>query len=368
MHTILLSKEMEGEKYHNILISGIESQDEGSMTYLAEQHGIEPVVLEGMGREISLVDDLRTLWRLYKYFRAERPDIVETHTAKAGTVGRIAALMAGVPTRIHFFHGHVLFGYFGRFKSWTFKMIEKILACSTHRIIACSEKVRQDLILFNVAPPEKIVTIPYGFYLDKFQQAAQSPGTIRKELGIATETKLVGIVARLVPIKGHHVFLDAAKKLVENEPDLDVKFLIVGDGELREQVQKQVEALDLQEKVILLSWRQDVEKAYADLDLLALTSFNEGLPLVIIEAMAARKPVVATNVGGVPEMVIDGETGFVVPIGDSDGLGEKMAVVLKNPDLMEAMGKKAQELSLSRYGIQRLVSDLDSLYQSLLED
>jgi len=292
---------------------------------------------------------------------------VETHTAKAGAVGRVAAWLARVPVRIHFFHGHVLYGYFGKLLTWVFKMIERINARITHRIVACSEKVRQDLIQFRVAPQEKIVTIPYGFNLSRFARAAACPGKIRAELGVSTSVKVVGIVARLVPIKGHEVFLQAARNLVEKMPESELEFWIVGDGELRESIKSQVTHLGLTSRVRFLEWRQDIESVYADLDVLALTSFNEGLPLVIIEAMAASRPVVATNVGGVPEMISEGETGFVVPVGDSEAIAEGLSRILGDPNRAKAMGVLGQKLSFEKYGIERLVRDLEALYESLLK-
>lgn len=366
VHTILVTKAFHGSRYTNILVAGVEGKEEGSMDFLAEQHSVKPLILKGLGREISILDDLKTLWRLYRLFRKERPDIVETHTAKAGAVGRLAAWLAGVPIRIHFFHGHVLYGYFGRFLTWVFKMIERANALITHRIVACSEKVRQDLIHFRVASPNKIVTIPYGFELDQFVQAADHPGSVRAEFGVASSVKVVGIVARLVPIKGHEIFLEAARRLVEKMPGTDMEFWIVGDGELRESIKSKVAELGLTEKVRFLAWRKDMEAVYADLDALALTSFNEGLPLVIIEAMAAGRPVVATNVGGVAEMVLSGETGFVVSVGDSEAVADALAQILSDPNRSREMGTLAMKISCERYGMQRLVKDLESLYESLL--
>ena len=366
VHTILLTQKMQNDCYHNVLVSGKEGPDEGSMDFLARQHGVQPIILPGLGREISLLDDLKTLIQLYRLFRREKPTIVETHTAKAGTVGRLAAFLARVPVRIHFFHGHVLYGYFGRLKTWVFKVIERLMAIITHRIVACSEKVRQDLIRFHIASPGKIVTIPYGFPLEKFVGAAHKAGQIRKQMGLTSEAKVVGIVARLVPIKGHEVFLEAIELLLQKGLGLSVHAWIVGDGERREELKAMAQQLQIQDHVSFLAWREDIENVYADLDVLALTSFNEGLPLVIIEAMAAGKPIVATNVGGVPEMVFDGQNGFVVPVGDSQAIADRLEGILCNSPKGVEMGKAGQKFALEHFSTERLTYDLDLFYQSLI--
>jgi glycosyltransferase involved in cell wall biosynthesis len=304
------------------------------------------------------------LVRLYRLIRRERPHIVHTHTAKAGFVGRLAARLARVPVVVHTFHGHILHGYYSPRKTQLLRRMERILARMTDRIIAVSEQVKHDLVTYSVAPAETILVVPLGLELEPFLDGSQSRGTFRRELNLKEGERLVGIVGRLFPIKNHRLFLDAAALMARQE--LAAHFVVVGDGALRLEMEQYAQALDIADRVIFTGWRHDLPRIYADLDVLAVTSNNEGTPVSAIEAMAAGCPVVATQVGGLPDLIDDGETGYLVPPGDAQAVSAAMLRLLREPEVARHMGQTARTLVQERFAAQRLVNDMARLYPELL--
>jgi len=369
IHTILLSHELDRIGYKTILVKGTEGQTEGDMMYLAESRGVKPVVISELGREIGIKNDLIAFYKLYKLIRQEKPDIVHTHTAKAGTLGRIAAWLAGVPIILHTFHGHVLTGYFGKLKSWVFVYIEKILARISTRIITLSNELKKELIEMGIGREEKFEVIPLGLELKPFFDSEKYRRMFKKEMGLSDDAVLIGIIGRLVPIKGHKYFLDAAK-IISSQFTVhssQLKFVIVGDGELREELEDYTKKLGIANDIIFTGFRQDLPKIYCDLDIVALTSLNEGTPVSVIEAMAAGKPVVATNVGGVSSIVKNNINGFLVNPQDVQALSDAIMKLLKDSDLRQKMGREGQGSVFPHYDISQLVKRVDSLYSSLMK-
>ncbi|HDH51780.1 MAG TPA: glycosyltransferase family 1 protein [Nitrospirae bacterium] len=362
IHVILLADELDRLGYETVLVKGSEGAAEGNMMDLAEAKGIKPVVIPELGREIGIKNDLKAFYKLYRLIRKEKPDIVHTHTAKAGTLGRIAARLAGVPVILHTFHGHVLTGYFGRCRSWVFILIEKILALITTRLITLSEELKRELIDMGIGKEDKFEVIPLGLELEPFLDAERHKGRFKNELGLSAETAVIGIVGRLVPVKRHKLFLDMAKMI---DSQADIKFVIVGDGELRKELEDYAEKLGIADEVIFTGFRRDLPEIYAGLDIVVLTSKNEGTPVSIIEAMAAARPVVATNVGGVPSLVKDGVTGLLVKPGDTDSLSDAVARLIKDPHLRQDMGREARSRVFPSYDISELVGRINVLYSSL---
>ena len=362
IHVILLADELDRLGYETVLVKGSEGAAEGNMMDLAEAKGIKPVVIPELGREIGIKNDLKAFYKLYRLIRKEKPDIVHTHTAKAGTLGRIAARLAGVPVILHTFHGHVLTGYFGRCRSWVFIQIEKILALITTRLITLSEELKRELIDMGIGKEDKFEVIPLGLELEPFLDAERHKGRFKNELGLSAETAVIGIVGRLVPVKRHKLFLDMAKMI---DSQADIKFVIVGDGELRKELEDYAEKLGIADEVIFTGFRRDLPEIYAGLDIVVLTSKNEGTPVSIIEAMAAARPVVATNVGGVPSLVKDGVTGLLVKPGDTDSLSDAVARLIKDPHLRQDMGREARSRVFPSYDISELVGRINVLYSSL---
>jgi glycosyltransferase involved in cell wall biosynthesis len=365
-HVIFLTAALDPDQFEVTLITGKEGAYEGSMMDLAAAKGVQPVVLPDLQRELNLRQDYVTLRTLYNFFRQEKPDIVHTHTAKAGTLGRVAALLAGVPVVLHTFHGHTFYGYFSPLKTGIFLNIERALAHGTDRIVAVSESLRRELLeMYRVAAPQKLIAIPLGFELDEYMNCEPLCGELRRELAITEDTRLVGIIARLTPIKAPQLFLDVARRVRQERPD--VQFLLIGGGEMREALERSAHKMGLTGIVRFLGWRRDLPRLYADLDVVVLTSKNEGTPVSLIEAMASGVPVVSTNVGGVPDIVVDGVNGYLVPPGDEDALTAAILDLLNRPARARAMGREGRSSVYPQYTVERLLNDISNLYKELLE-
>lgn len=361
---ITLTAALNGGDFRSVLFAGREDPREGSLWRAAEAAGVSPVRVPGLSRAIRPAADLLALAALTRHFRRLRPDLVHTHTAKAGTLGRLAALLAAVPVRVHTFHGNVLTGYFGPAATALFRRIEAALARRTALLIAVSPRQRQELIALGVAEPERIAVIPLGLDLAPFLTCAHHAGRLRAELGLSQKTPLVGLVARLVPIKGVDLFLRAAALLRECIPE--VRFVIAGDGPEREALEGEAAALGLDGALRFLGWRHDLPALYADLDLLALSSRNEGTPVSLLEAMAAGVPVVAAAVGGVPDLVQDRVTGRLTPAGDAGALASAMAEVLADRRAAAAYAAAARAAVFPKHDAKTLIATMRACYTRLL--
>lgn len=364
IHTTLLTEHLNDDGlFESVLVCGSLAEGEGSMEDFARRHGVQPVHVAELGREISPFDDLKGLWQLYWLFRRYRPAIVHSHTAKAGTLGRIAARLARVPVIVHTFHGHVFSGYFSSRKTRLFIWIERFLARCSDAILVLSQKQRKDILGFGIGDSRKVRIVPLGIDLTPFVRG--HGGVLRGELGLAQEACLVGIVGRLTAIKNQRLFLTVASALAK-EHDGILHFVVVGDGELREELKEYAKGLGIAQRVSFLGWRDDLPNIYRDLDVLVLTSENEGTPVTVIEAMASGCPVVAMRVGGVPDMIRDGKTGFLADAGDVGALQEKILTLLKDKNLAAKVARAAREFALSTYSIDRLEKEMRELYLQLL--
>ncbi len=362
-HVIELAAGLPRDRFAVRLIAGREGRGEAGMQYLAEEKGIRPEAVPELSPHLGPADFLAFL-RLLRIFRDWKPDVVHTHTAKAGAVGRAAARCAGVPVIVHTFHGHVLRGYFSPPMEAVFRLIEKTLSRITDRIVTLSPALKADLAAMGIARPEKIDVVPLGMDLEALRAGSGRRGELREELDIRAEQPLVGIVGRLVPIKNHRLFLDAARSMVDSGSP--VHFVIVGDGGLRDSLQEQASQLGIADRVHFLGWRKDMVPVYAALDLLALTSDNEGTPVAVIEAMAAGVPVVATAVGGVPDVVRDGATGRLVPAGDAQALSRAWMATFTERKATEQMRDQARLEVEQQFGRERMISAMASLYDRLV--
>jgi glycosyltransferase involved in cell wall biosynthesis len=364
VHVLQLHGSMPAGRYESRVVAGIEESSEGN--YLAMHPGAQDgiAVLPSLGREIRPWRDMKALVGLVNRIRRFKPDIVETHTAKAGVIGRVAAAICRVPVVIHVYHGHVLHGYFSSAPTRVFVEIERRLARHSSCLLAVSEQVRSDLLALGIGTKNRFDVMPLGLDLGRFRRVDARRGELRSELGLSG-APLVGIVARLAPVKAHDVFLRAAARLKDRMPD--VHFVVVGDGELRAALETLASDLRLDGRISFLGWRSDVERVYADLDLVVLCSRNEGSPVALIEAMASGRNVVATAVGGVPDVVRHGETGLLVEPDDPDALAGAIEDMLRtDPARRTAMARAAGEDVFERFGIARLLADIDRLYMELL--
>jgi glycosyltransferase involved in cell wall biosynthesis len=341
------------------LISGSEAPGEGRI-----DPGPERVtVIASMRREIRLVDDLAAFRSIDRFVSAWRPDVVHTHQAKAGALARVAGSRRRVPAMVHTFHGHVLEGYFSRPASRVFIEVERRLAKRTHALVAVSLAIRDELLELGIGRPSQWHVVPVGVVLDSLLETRHSPQQARVSLGLPVGGPLVGIVGRLVPIKDHATFLAAAARIVARRPD--VKFVVAGDGELHARL-KQRAIATLGDRVRFLGWVDDLESLFAALDLVVLTSRNEGTPVSLIEAGAMGRAVVATCVGGVADVVDDGRTGILVPVGDPDAVAVAVGSLLDNMARRDAMGAAAREYVRGRFSTEALLDHLTDLYHDLL--
>jgi glycosyltransferase involved in cell wall biosynthesis len=368
VHIINLMAGLDPGRFESQLIVGRPGPYEGDMGYLAEQNGIQPAVIPELGRELTPHRDIQTVFRLVHILRRQRPHIVETHTAKAGAVGRLAARLAGVPVVIHVFHGHVFHSYFGPRKTQLFINIERALARFTDRIVTVSEAQYRDIVHgYRIAPPERVVKIPLGLNLGPFDTAKQTcRGSFRSSIAIPDDTLLVGFVGRLTRVKNPSLFIEAAQRVAQQIPQ--ICFVFVGDGEQQTALRRRVAALGLAPQFMFAGWQKDMPAVYADLDLLALPSLNEGTPFAVIEALAAGTPVVATAVGGVPDILTHQKTGTLVPSGDAGALAGAIVHTLRALGQAGALARAGQRSVLQRFNLARLTNNMESLYLASLEE
>jgi glycosyltransferase involved in cell wall biosynthesis len=361
MHVTLLAQKLGAPDFESTLVCGTLEPGEGDMAYFAEAHHVTPTVISELGRAIHPIRDIKTFWKVYKLIQEVKPDVVHTHTAKAGFIGRMAAQMAGTPVIIHTFHGHIFEGFYSWPVNQLFILLERLAGRSSDTIITLTDGLRRELAEdYHVARKGRMTVLPLGMDLDVFAQTPRKSGAFRTAWNIPADVPLIGIVGRLSSVKNHALFLQAAAQVKSSLPS--ARFVIVGDGETRPALETQVEALGLKESVIFTGWQRDLAPLYGDLDALVISSLNEGTPVSVIEALAACCPVVATAVGGLPDLLDHGALGKLTPPGNADALAAAILDTILNPP----DGQQAQRLMLDRYGIDRLIQDLASLYRGLL--
>lgn len=363
IHVILLTAGLTAKGYTTRLVVGTEAAHEGNLLDLAEAKGVACEALAGLGREIRPLHDLRSLLQLYRLMRAYRPQIVHTHAAKAGLLGRVAARLAGVPVVVHTYHGHVLRGYFGPAKTEAFRSLERWLGRATDALIAVSAGVKQDLVDLGVAESPRFRVVALGLELESL--AGELPrGGLRRERAIPDDVPLIGMVGRLVPIKDVPTFLHAAAKVREITPR--ARFALVGDGSERVLLEGLCARLGMAEAVTFHGWRRDMDSVYGDLDVVVNSSRNEGTPVALIEALAAGRPVVATRVGGTPDLLRGGDFGRLVAAGDASALAQAILDTLADPSDAVLRARAGQAHVLREHSATRLIGDIDALYRELL--
>jgi len=359
------------------------------MSYVAQEAGVTPIILREMSREISLKDAL-IVWKLYRLMVRERPDIVHTHTAKAGTVGRVAVLLyrwmtpASLlgrprPCRIvHTYHGHVFHSYYGRHKTRLFLGVERLLArLATDRIVVISPQQREEIHgRFHVGRSEQFIVVPLGIELRTFDNPEARREVFRRRIGAQADEVLIGIVGRLTEVKNHDLFLRAAARLKEITKSR-IRFLVIGDGGLRPELEALAKELALNEDVLFLGTRRDPECFYAGLDIVALTSLNEGTPLSLIEAMASGRPAIATAVGGVVDLLgpalqaANGyqvcERGVLVKGTEVESFAQGLARMVEDQSLRQELSRRGQVFITENYSKDRLLRDVAGLYQELFQ-
>jgi glycosyltransferase involved in cell wall biosynthesis len=363
VHVILLTAGLSARGYRTRLVVGQEQAQEGNLLDLAAERGVLCERLDALGREIRVISDIRALYGLYRIIREFEPSVVHTHAAKAGLLGRVAARLAGVPVVVHTYHGHVLRGYFGPAKTAFFRALEALLGPFSDALIAVSEAVKQDLVSLSVARADHIRVVPLGLDLERFTRELPRGG-VRAAPGFSAEAPLVGMVGRLVPIKDVPTFLRAARLVHAARPD--ARFALVGDGEERRTLEGLCAELGLAPFVSFQGWRRDMEAVYGDLDVVVNSSRNEGTPVALIEALASARAVVATRVGGTPDLLAEGAFGTLVPAQDPEALAAAILTALADPSAASQRALRGRTHVLARHGAGRLVDDIDRLYRELL--
>jgi glycosyltransferase involved in cell wall biosynthesis len=369
-----LSKYLAPE-FDTLLVGGPEEEGEDSSLYIPEGLGLKPRVLNQFQREINLKADYQAYKEIKRIIKEFKPDIVHTHASKAGAIGRLAAIHCKVPIIIHTFHGHVFHSYFGKLKTNFYKIIERYLAKRSTAIIAISNKQKTELSeLFHIAPKNKIHLVPLGFDLTKFTINKQkNRSEFREKYNLKEDQLAIGIIGRLAPIKNHSLFIEAIAHLKTNGIT-NFKAFIIGDGDTREIIYEACKQHGIswsnnptdEVDVIFTSWITNVEWALHGLDLVTLTSLNEGTPVSIIEAQAAGKYVVSTNVGGI-EDVLHPECGLLSEINDKNTFFSNLLKAIQNKTQLAQSDKKGEEWALAKYSYTRLVSDMRILYHQLLK-
>jgi glycosyltransferase involved in cell wall biosynthesis len=323
-----------------------------------------------LSREISPIADAQSIFQLVRLMKRDRPHILHTHTAKAGAVGRIAALLAGdarPPIIVHTFHGHVLRGYFDPVRAYGFRLLERWLATRTTRLIAVSPQVRDDLVELGVAPAEKFAVIRLGIELDeRIATAPDARAETRRQLGVPADAFVVGWIGRMTGVKNTDDVLTALRLL--HDRGVDAYLCMVGDGPDRDRIEHRAHELGVVKRCLFLGYQEQVARFYAAFDGMILPSVNEGTPVSAIESLAAGRPVVATRVGGVPDVVDDGEDGFLVDPGSTAQLADRLEQLARDPALRARMGEHGAGRMGARYAVARLVDDMDALYRQLLQE
>jgi glycosyltransferase involved in cell wall biosynthesis len=369
LHVSYLARGLDQRGYETTLVAGELARGEDTMAYVAEEQGVQVRRVGQLRREVSPFNDPFAVARMVQLIRDVRPHILHTHTAKAGAVGRTAALLAGdarPPITVHTYHGHVLRGYFDPARTQFFRETERLLALKTTRLIAVGPAVKDDLVELGVAPAEKFVVIRLGIDLAHRVANGAERAEYRRLFGIPEDRFVVGWIGRMTQIKRIPDVLLAFRRLLDR--GVDATLCLVGDGPDRDDAERRAHELGIARRTLFVGYQRDVAPYYSLFDTVLLTSANEGTPVVAIESLAAQRPVVSTRVGGVPDVVEDGEDGFLVDVGDADGLAERLERLARDPELRRRFGETGRERVLPRDAVPRKVDVVYALYRELLAE
>jgi len=364
-NTFLTLKGLDKSRYEVSLIAGPVDDPSQDRRDQIEESGVRYIQVPQLRRNIHLFYDFTALLKIYRFLKREKPDIIHTHTSKAGLLGRLAARLARVPSIIHTPHGHVFFGYFGALKTRMFILFEKLASRITDKIVALTPREKTDYLSYKVTQKDKLVVIPSGIELHKYQHAPREERSkLRKELGIAEHSAVVGTAGRLVPVKGPQFLLQAFKQVISEHPETYLVF--AGDGPLRKSLEKNAVDMDLAKDIIFAGWRDDMARVLSVFDIFCLPSLNEGMGRVLVEAMALGKPVVASDVGGIPDLIIPGKNGFLVPPRNPGELSRQILFLIKNREEAAKMGRTGKEM-VSAFSDEIMVKKIAELYEKALK-
>ena len=370
-NTFLSCRDLDKKRYEVWLVHGpsLESRMGDAERQATEQNlaaareaGVHVVCLPALQRSIAPKRDLEALWALYRLFRQILPFIVHTHTSKAGLLGRWAALLARVPVILHSPHGHVFWGYFGQAATRLFITLERFTARFTQRLVMLTEQEKKDHMKVRIAPEDKFVVIHSGVDFRRFDELPPDPGEIRTSLSLPANAFVIGAVGRLTAIKGHRYLIEAVAALA---PRLDnLCCILVGDGELRPDLESLAEHLGIRRRIFFLGWRADVPAIASLFDVFVFPSLNEGMGKALVEAMALGRPVVATAVGGILNLVKDGQNGLLVPPGNAEILAKAIEFLYQDHKLRDRLGQGGRQTA-QLYSSERMVRRIEELYGNL---
>jgi len=357
------------DEYETLLIGGLPEKEEADSLHILEEYGLSPMLISEMQRVPSFKSDKAAYRKIKQIIEEFKPDIVHTHAAKAGALGRKAAKACGVPVIVHTFHGHVFHSYFGKVKTNIFKFIERRLAKKSDGIIAISDIQKQELAnVHKICPSNKIKVIPLGFDLDKFQKETSKREDVRKKYNLQKEEIAIAIIGRLAPIKNHALFLSVVEDVLK-KTSKKVKFFIVGDGEERANIEERVADLNAEFKdaILMTSWIKNIGEFNAGMDIICLTSNNEGTPVSLIEAQAGNLAVVSTDVGGVRDIVKEGETGYIVPKNNVNLFSEKLLFLIEDDETRKRFSENGWNFVREKFHYTTLVKNVNEYYKELLD-
>lgn len=358
------------DEFETLLIGGVPDEGETDSLHILEEYGVQPIIIDELQRNPNFQSDRKAYKKIKEIIREFKPDIVHTHAAKAGALGRRAAYKCKVPVIVHTFHGHVFHSYFGKAKTTLFKKIERNLAKKSTGIIAISEQQKHELSeIHNICSADKIKIIPLGFDLDKFRvNNEENRIAIRAKYTIQPHEVAIAIVGRLAPIKDHDFFLNVIERIMREEK-LPIRVFIVGDGSEAGAIRERVNAINTNfpELITMTSWITNIGEFNSGMDIIALTSKNEGTPVSLIEAQAGGLPVISTDVGGVKDIVANEKTGFIVPINNLELYAEKLKKLITDQKLREKMSQNGWDHVREQFHYTRLVKNMEDYYRELLE-
>ncbi|NNC83297.1 MAG: glycosyltransferase [Flavobacteriales bacterium] len=363
------------DEFDTMLVGGKKDYTEDNSLHIIDRLQLEPIIIPEMKRDVNLINDYKAYRKICELIEEFKPDIIHSHASKAGALGRLAGKNLHVPHMVHTFHGHVFHSYFGRLTTSVYKSVERYMAKNSSRIIAISEKQKHELVdIYKIAEADKVTVVNLGFELDRFQtDFERKRKDFREFYQLSDDTVAIGIVGRLVPIKNHEMFIRAVRYIIDNSHQ-KVRAFIIGDGELRPELEELARRLEIpfndpeideDDQLTFTSWMKDIDTANAGIDIAALSSKNEGTPVSLIEAQAANRPIVSTDVGGIQDIVLPGETAVLCPPNDQDAFNESLLRLVDDADYRLRLGEKGWDFVKDRFHYSRLVDDITQLYHSL---
>jgi glycosyltransferase involved in cell wall biosynthesis len=360
------------EQYEVVLVYGLsheshmtelEQETVDEQINLAKRKRVKTIIIPTLVRKIGLFQDLRAFFSLWRLISVEKPAIVHTHSSKAGILGRLAAWLSGIPIIIHTPHGHVFFGHFNPVVSKIFLLIEKIFDRITHCVVALTDGEKKDYVKLSVSKADKIVKIHSGVPIDQYMDLKINIDSKKKAIGLASQGLVIGTVGWLLPIKGPEYLLEAMIDVWQGHPEVHLVF--VGKGDLEEKLKTRAAQIGVADKVLFLGWRNDIPEIMQLFDIFVLPSLNEGMGRVIVEAMAAGKPVVASNVGGIPDLVEHAKNGFLFEPGNSKQMSQEIKRLLGNQTLQNEMGLIGKKRSIN-FNVEKMIEKINNTYLTFL--